>query len=91
MYVSPESNGTLEYKKITVHSQEESIRVQDILINQKGYQWGKAVIGDSKILDLPIGSTIYLGSELTKTIYLEDQILESERNKFDAILSVELQ
>lgn len=90
MYISPETNGTLEYKKITVHSQEESIRVQDILINQKNYQWAKT-IGTSKVVDLPNGTTLYLGSEFTKTIYLEDQILMSERNKFDSILSVEIQ
>lgn len=90
MYISPETNGTLEYKKITIHSQEESTRVQDILINQKGYQWAKAV-GVSKVVDLSNGTTLYLGSELTKTIYLEEQILVSERNKFDSMLSVELQ
>lgn len=87
MYEKPEPHGRLEYKKIKLHSAEESIAVQSKLVKDLGFTWSEY---KDCILDLKPGSTIYLGSALTKVIYLESQIQEKERIKFDFILSTEI-
>ena len=90
MYNTKDKNSMLEYKKITLHSKEELEQVKKLLIEDRGYSFNKSLSKEA-LDNVSFSITIYLGSELTKTIYLEEQINLEDRDKFDSILSLELQ
>ena len=80
MYNTKDKNSMLEYKKITLHSKEELEQVKKLLIEDWGYSFNKSL--SKEALD---------NVSFSVTIYLEEQINLEDRDKFDSILSLELQ